>query len=120
MPVVSGGAEPRNVVGLLGPGSKTRLYTPVHQRPNDSAGCLGGQRWLHRGVLLQLFGVFDVTCHALLTDPLGNFDTVPGFAKHFTKKTPQNSKKTSYIYMKMQTILQFHNFSLDASWSTEC
>ena len=38
MPVVNGEGEPRKVVGLLGPGSNTRWYTPVHQRPNDSAG----------------------------------------------------------------------------------
>ena len=47
--------NPRKVVGLLGPGSKIRRYTPVYQCPNYGAGYLRGQWWL-QAVLFKFLG----------------------------------------------------------------
>ena len=41
LPLVTGGAEPRKVVGLLGLGSKIRSYTPVYKYPNDGVQAIG-------------------------------------------------------------------------------
>ena len=53
--------------------------------------------------LVKICGVFYNTWHALLTDKLGNSDTVAWFGKISAKrKDNKKSEKYSYIYMKMQ------------------
>ena len=41
--VVTGQWSPRKMVGLLGPGSQIRRYTPAYQCPNDDVRA-GGER----------------------------------------------------------------------------
>ena len=48
LPVVTGELSPWKVVGLLGPWSTIRRYTPVRQCHNDAAECLRRQRWLQQ------------------------------------------------------------------------
>ena len=63
----------------------------------------------------------DNTWNALLTDKLGNSDTVAWFGKISAKRKHHNkSEKSSYIYMKMQNLCNFTLFYWDASWLTEC
>ena len=61
------------MVGLLGPESKIRRYTPVYQCPNDGAGRLTGQWWLQAAVLLKFLDFVVRTCQALLADEFEKF-----------------------------------------------
>ena len=64
----------------------------------------------------------DNTCHDLLTVALANYDTVEGFGKICSNKTPQKIKEDFiYIYIHENLkILTLHNFNLDASYRTDC
>ena len=83
LPVVTGEQSPRKVVGLFGPGSKIRRYTPVYQCSNDGARCLRGQWWLQAAVLLKLFEVFVL-------------------ARFPHKKNTLKNLRSHQIYIKMQ------------------
>ena len=70
----------RKVEGLLVPGLNIRGYTPVQKFPDDGDGYR--QPFCYNWVTFV-----DNTWHALMTDLLGNSDTVVWFGKIFAKKT---------------------------------
>ena len=80
------------VEGLLVPGLNIRRYTPVQKCPDDDDG--------YRQPFCKNCETFvDNTWHALLTDLLGNSDTVAWFGMIFAMKISQKSGKSSYIYI---------------------
>ena len=97
LPVVTREQTPRKVVGLLRAGSKIRRYTPVYHCPNDGAGCLRGQWWLHAAVLFKFWG-FCLESSGMMTDQLESSGMTTWFGKLSTKKHPHKFKKPSDIH----------------------
>ena len=101
--VVTEGAEHQKGAGIARAWIEDPMVYPVHQCPNDGAGCRRFQPWLQSAVLLKLCGVWwlYLSCFA---------DCYSGQLRHsgrdlqaFRKENHTKSKNSSYIYMKMQT-----------------
>ena len=99
---------------MLGPGSKVRWYTPVHQCPNDGAGCLR-DRYRHLvKIVLCLLIILATICWLKFWEIVIQWQS-------FRKENITTNLRCLHTYTwKYKKILQLHHFNLDSSWSTEC
>ena len=105
LPVVTEGAESQEGGGIARAWIEDPMVYPVHQCPNDGAGCLRGQPWLQSAVLFKLCGVWWLYLPRSADCPSGQFRHSGRDLYAFRKEnTTQNLRSLNTFTWKCKNI----------------